>query len=382
MSKLPDRRTQINALFRRLGEIDWDFTAQTSDSPFSAIHWHPCRFPAQIPALAIGRLSKPGDLVLDPFMGSATTLVEAQRLGRRAIGVDINPVSCQIARGKTLAESASSIDSAATSLKLRIITSWDQLPLATLPVAVQGSKWYMPATLDGLRKLWTIVEDARGVQRSLARACFSAILLSACREDRHWGYVCDNTTPKSSRAPNARNLFCSVLDRFVAAYYGRSGNACEGFPSAQVLEGDAATVLAEIPAGKVDCVVTSPPYFGVTDYVKAQRLTLEWMSEEIEPLRRQEIGARSKRHRMAALSDYLAELDRAFRQVYRVMKSEAIAVIVFGQSRARPDAQVMFAENLAACGFVLELERERRIPVGRRQMPMLGTESILVVRKR
>lgn len=102
-----DRETQ--AFLRRFGEIDWDFTAQLSESAFSTVHWHPCRFPSQLPALAIGRLCPPGGLVLDPFMGSATTLVEAQRLGRPSIGIDVNPVSCLLGAAKTLVQALSKL---------------------------------------------------------------------------------------------------------------------------------------------------------------------------------------------------------------------------------------------------------------------------------
>ena len=90
------------ATIRRLTEVDWDFATESSDSPFSAFHWHPCRFPSQVPSIAIGRLSNLGDVVLDPFMGSGTSIVEAQRLGRQSIGIDINPISCLMARAKTM----------------------------------------------------------------------------------------------------------------------------------------------------------------------------------------------------------------------------------------------------------------------------------------
>jgi DNA modification methylase len=40
--------------------------------------------------------SYPDDLVLDPFAGSGTTLVAAKRLGRQSLGVEINPVFCEL----------------------------------------------------------------------------------------------------------------------------------------------------------------------------------------------------------------------------------------------------------------------------------------------
>src|SRR5688572_125646 len=82
----------INTHLRyRQERVDWDFAGEYSESLFSSIHWHPSRFASQIPATLIGLLSLPGESVLDPFVGSGTTLVEAQRLNRPSIGVDLNP---------------------------------------------------------------------------------------------------------------------------------------------------------------------------------------------------------------------------------------------------------------------------------------------------
>src|SRR4051812_27393641 len=97
-------------LISRIRGIDWDFAGSYSESPFSAIHWHPARFASQVPAAILGLLSKEGDVVLDPFVGSGTMLVEAQRLGRIAIGMDLNPVACLIAKSKTLAIPSTKVD--------------------------------------------------------------------------------------------------------------------------------------------------------------------------------------------------------------------------------------------------------------------------------
>jgi hypothetical protein len=299
---------------------------------------------------------------------------------RRSIGIDVNPVSCLLGAAKTLVESAVEVKHVTDMLRLKLFSSWDRIAPAPVPASVQGDKWYMPSTLAQLRMLWTVSSEAQGIGGVIARACFSSILLSACREDRHWGYICDNTMPKGDRAPDAKELFLAALQRLTAAYATRSAFG-PIFPEAQIINENAVLALSQLPTGHVDCVVTSPPYFGVTDYVKAQRLTMEWLSEEIEPLRRREIGARSKRHRQSALDDYLRELDIVFEQVHRVLKRGATAIIVFGQSPSRPNAQIRFIEKLKALGFFLYLERERHIPVGRRQVPSLVRETVLVVRK-
>jgi hypothetical protein len=64
---------------------------------------YPARFSPQFARAAIEAFSKPGDVILDPFMGGATTLVEARTLGRHAVGSDINSLSVFLAKVKTTA---------------------------------------------------------------------------------------------------------------------------------------------------------------------------------------------------------------------------------------------------------------------------------------
>ena len=58
-------------------------------------------FPEEIPALCIKAGSKEGDVVLDPFMGSGTTAVVAQKLGRKWIGFELNDKYTDIIKRKT-----------------------------------------------------------------------------------------------------------------------------------------------------------------------------------------------------------------------------------------------------------------------------------------
>lgn len=62
---------------------------------------YPARFSPEFAKVAINTFSEPGDLILDPFMGGATTLVEARLAGRRCIGTDVNELSKFIAKTKT-----------------------------------------------------------------------------------------------------------------------------------------------------------------------------------------------------------------------------------------------------------------------------------------
>ena len=74
----------------------WTITRRDSSGSHTAGYWG--NFIPQIPNQLIQRFTKAGDWVLDPFCGSGTTLIEAQRLGRNALGVELQPEIVDLAR--------------------------------------------------------------------------------------------------------------------------------------------------------------------------------------------------------------------------------------------------------------------------------------------
>lgn len=61
---------------------------------------HPCPKPIEQMRWLVNRTSLEGDTILDPFMGSGTTLVAAKYLNRNATGIDISEKYCEIARNR------------------------------------------------------------------------------------------------------------------------------------------------------------------------------------------------------------------------------------------------------------------------------------------
>ena len=70
---------------------------QRQASSLHEVSYRAC-FKPQLPRFFIERLTRPGDVVYDPFMGRGTTPVEAALLGRVPFGNDINPLSLTFAR--------------------------------------------------------------------------------------------------------------------------------------------------------------------------------------------------------------------------------------------------------------------------------------------
>lgn len=61
---------------------------------------HPVPFPLAVPTRCIRLSTWPGETVLDPYMGSGTTLLAARNLGRKAIGVDVSEAYCAMAAAR------------------------------------------------------------------------------------------------------------------------------------------------------------------------------------------------------------------------------------------------------------------------------------------
>jgi hypothetical protein len=92
--------SSVNGL--NLAHVQWDFADANPARSIHSFHSYPARFIPEIPRTLIQELAPPRNtLVLDPFCGCGTTLVEAQQAGYSSVGVDLNPIGCLISRVKT-----------------------------------------------------------------------------------------------------------------------------------------------------------------------------------------------------------------------------------------------------------------------------------------
>lgn len=70
----------------------WRIEAYNGDAPF-----HPCQKPNPVMCWLIGVTADHGDFIVDPFMGSGSTLRAAKDLGFRAVGIELDERYCEIA---------------------------------------------------------------------------------------------------------------------------------------------------------------------------------------------------------------------------------------------------------------------------------------------
>ncbi|QGG95961.1 DNA-methyltransferase [Actinomarinicola tropica] len=162
-----------------------DFLALTLDvwniPPESARRvGHPAPFPVELPEQLIRLYTYAGDLVLDPFMGSGSTLVAAARLDRRYVGYDLDPEYAEIAR-RRVAEEADGAARGAT----HAAADDDDEPGEVAPVG-EAAAAGMAASRLAVEALRAAGFEVQAEGRKLPRTSTTGTILADDRRGRRW----------------------------------------------------------------------------------------------------------------------------------------------------------------------------------------------------
>ena len=91
--------TNMSGNIKKYTFIQQGFVKDTNDK-----RYHPTQKPTELFAEIIKDFTKEGDTVLDPFLGSGTTAVACERMGRNCVGIEISEEYCEIARKRVQEE--------------------------------------------------------------------------------------------------------------------------------------------------------------------------------------------------------------------------------------------------------------------------------------
>jgi ketosteroid isomerase-like protein len=247
-----------------------------------------------------------GAVVVDPFAGSGTTLVEARAVGVDAVGVDLNPLAVLIARAKTWTQTNARI-SALRNTGGRIAgavlaagraarrADAEPMPLRRIegfdPNARNRrlARWFLPHVRRELELIAAHLDELRATDAELAdvlTAALSAILykVSSRTSDTDPTWV-DRQVARGAAA----RLFAERTELLAAGLLdlGRT----RGRP-ARVIEADARALGAHVAAGTAWAVITSPPYAGTYDYAEHQRLRFDFLGLRHRAFDEGELGPR------------------------------------------------------------------------------------------
>src|SRR3989338_4839087 len=108
-------------------------TVAKPHTPMYLIHKYWARKPHNVVAEYIKNYTKEGDIVLDPFCGSGVTPIEAIKLGRKGVGIDLDPIATFITRMTAVPADISKIKAAFEEIKKNCKEEIEELYKAICP---------------------------------------------------------------------------------------------------------------------------------------------------------------------------------------------------------------------------------------------------------
>jgi DNA modification methylase len=226
-------------------------------------------FKAQLPEFFVARLTKPGDVVFDPFMGRGTTPVQAALMGRQAFGNDINPLSTVLTRPRLRP-----IELRAVGAALKTV-DWSRGEIQREDLLA----FYHPATLVKLEALrvWLSEHAPLGAEDVDPVADWIRMVAINRLSGHSPGFFSGRSMPPNqavsvkAQLKINEKLGVSPPERDVAAVILKKSKTLlkDGCALSQVrssLHTGAAWSVAGIPDASVDLTVTSPPFLDIVHY--------------------------------------------------------------------------------------------------------------------
>ncbi|MBN1618329.1 site-specific DNA-methyltransferase [Candidatus Dojkabacteria bacterium] len=396
-------------------------------------HSFPAKFPPQLPRQFIIELTNKDDIVLDPMMGSGTTLLEAYLLERRVIGFDIDPLAVLLSQVKVqpfdipnLKKTGSRIiEEANKALTLysntllhekekrfdletsRFIDYWfaleTQLELLALLLEIEKVEDKKVKEFFLLTFSAIIITKTGGVSLALdlahTRPHKAKVVISKAGK-----FIVGNEDSEKPKHSILTKTLRSPLIEFEKKFFQIIRGVLEihpyNFPPIISYGNSQSLPLA---ASSIDLIVTSPPYAAnAIDYMRAHKFTLVWFGYPIDVLahkRNTYIGgegfiklpfielpnrvikviepvSQKSRSKGKALSRYYSEMTLVLGEMYRVLKSGKAAIVVVGNSTLTgEDAKIhdCLVEIGRAIGFKVPGVGIRQLDRNKRMLPA-GTD--------
>jgi len=285
---------------------------------------------------------KQGETVLDPFIGSGTTAVEAQLLGISCIGLDVSPLCVLISKVKT--ES------------IYVLEEIKNLRSSIAPNKV------VSAQSDMLRgQSWDLIEDEK------VRNFYNIAEMIAHSDE-------------SRRKRDFVKSFYENIDKMVESvndYRNASKELGLKLGDVNIIEGDARSL--DIPNNSVDGIITSPPYSIALNYVQNDAHSLKALGYNLDKIKGDFIGVRGSGFEKFKL--YNSDMSKCFKEMYRVLKPNKFCIIVIGNVTYQGEEINTTGVTIDSCkkaGFQF-LEKVDKIIFG--LYNVMQKEYILIFRK-
>lgn len=262
-----------------------------SDRSRHFIHNYPAKLLMHIPYFFLNNeiLSKPNSIVLDPFCGSGTVLLESLLSGRNSVGFDINPLAILISKVKTTNFKESKL------FKYKIFI--ENFYIKNLKVKKIDCKnldfWFSKRIISELSNLLYIIKKINNLKyRSFFLLCFSSCVRKVSFADPKVSVpvkLKKDTYPenhpfrkytvkklKQLKSLNVKVEFLKIVEQNISKIRN-SSNEIFGNTKSIIYKLDTrkSNQVFNDLQNKIDLVITSPPYAGAQKYARASSLNLK-----------------------------------------------------------------------------------------------------------
>lgn len=363
-----------------LEAVDWSFAKRERAHPIEAIHPYPAKFIGEIPRALMRTLPCPeGTLVFDPFAGSGTTLLEAQRRGLQSVGVDLNPIACLIARVKTGARPTDLTGTAraisASASRSRAKQKWD------IPNVDHWFKAEIQSAIAALLNELVAISDI--ALYDPLRLALSSILVRVSNQDSDTRYA---AVDKEIERADVFTGFVTAAEKLDKALAAREWDIAP----ATVIEANTLTVRPEQLGGAVGLVITSPPYPNAYEYWLYHKYRMWWLGFDPLAVKEQEIGARAHFFKRDHHTEehFWNQMRDTFKLIDTVLVKHGYACFVIGRSKIHGkiinNADIIQAVA-GEMGFSTSARIERTISSSRKSFNLshanIKTETVIVLQK-
>lgn len=309
-------------------------------------------------------------VVVDPFCGSGTVLVEAGLLGAQAVGVDANPLCALIARAKSWRAPPArrrELVLVARRIGTRVVEEGKAArrsgyeppaprppPDGVSPLLYKERMraWFDPHVRRELETLASVIlAEPDEELRPLLLALLSSVLIKVSRRQSD---TSDKVVVRHIARGMAARLLVLRAEELAAGLAALEHDGKRASPAPKVRLGDARHLdRSGIASGSVMAIVTSPPYAGTYDYLEQHTLRLAFLGLPMEGLAARELGARRYFHGgadkvRAALAEWEGDLGAVLAEMARVLSPLGRAVLLIGDSLAgaRPHGVAVYADDV------------------------------------
>ena len=361
------------------------------------IHPFPARMAPEIALNALKELRN-NVVILDPMMGSGTTLKVGSYYGHRCYGFDMDPLAVLISKVWNTSLDIEELE----NVGKRLVEEAMELKVVDLPWIDEDIEtsnfinfWFAEPQKSDLRKLSYLLSDQQGDITDVLKVALSRLIITKDK-GASLGRDISHSRPHKVRSTNEFNVienFQKSVKHLTLCLKQQRFNG-----QVKVNKGDARN-LNLIHSESIDFIITSPPYLHAVDYLRGHKLSLVWLGykiSELRNIRRGTIGVEKKpendhlkntilklirdigslenltEKKQLFIHRYAIDLFSLCKEFYRVLKTEGKAIVVIADSYVSQNLiknTQIFKNAAELAGLKLLDEHERQILATRRYLP-------------